>query len=410
MAASSLYEKASIFFVPSGYKDGKIYPQKPTNGSGDLDFTRASAATRVNAQGLIESVASGVPRLDYTGGGCPSLLLEPQRTNLLTWSEDFTNVNWGKLNVTVSGNVAEAPDGTTTADLIYPTTSGTNRVVEQFFVSSPGLTFTNSFFVKSAGFDWVYVQAPSLGACWFNLSTGEFGTIAAGVTARVISENNGYYRLAFTQTLGSSIAYAPIGVSDANGSTTATTSGTNGIHIWGAQLEEGSYPTSYIPTTSAAVTRLADAASKTGISSLIGQAEGVIYFEGQIKDIPLNVTIFGIENAATSSVIRFHFDALGQFKAQCFNGVSNLFFENGPAIQINTTYKFAFAYKESDYAFYVNGNLIATGSNSSAIPSCNALETNSLWGTLGSTFYSINTGALYPVRLSNSELQSLTSL
>lgn len=79
----STYDDASLIYYPSGYKAGTAYSLKPTDGSGDLTFTRASTATRVNAAGLIESVATGVPRIDYTGGGCGKLLLEPQRTNVV---------------------------------------------------------------------------------------------------------------------------------------------------------------------------------------------------------------------------------------------------------------------------------------------------------------------------------------
>jgi hypothetical protein len=79
---SNLFNEASLVLVPSGYKAGKVYSEVPTNGDGDLTFTRASSATRVNSDGEIEVVGSGVPRLDYSQGSCPALLLESQRTNL----------------------------------------------------------------------------------------------------------------------------------------------------------------------------------------------------------------------------------------------------------------------------------------------------------------------------------------
>jgi hypothetical protein len=83
----STYDKASLVLIPSGTKEGVVFSQKPTNGDGDFTFSRATAATRVNADGLIESVTDNVPRLDYTDSSCPSLLLEPQRTNLIPQSE-----------------------------------------------------------------------------------------------------------------------------------------------------------------------------------------------------------------------------------------------------------------------------------------------------------------------------------
>ena len=79
----------SLVIVPDRYKADKLYSQIPVDGTGDFTVVRGTTATRVNASGLIESVASDVPRLDYTGGGCPSLLVEPAATNLLLRSEEF---------------------------------------------------------------------------------------------------------------------------------------------------------------------------------------------------------------------------------------------------------------------------------------------------------------------------------
>ena len=97
----------SIAFIPSGYKANKLYCQLPVDGGADLTTSRASGATRVNKNGLIEDVATGIPRLDYTNGGCPELLLEPQSTNYVDYSEDFSNGAWiinnGGVSPTITG-------------------------------------------------------------------------------------------------------------------------------------------------------------------------------------------------------------------------------------------------------------------------------------------------------------------
>ena len=98
----------SIAIIPSGYKANKIYSKHPTDGSGDLYFVRTTKATRVNSDGLIEEVAIGVPRLDYTDGGCPSLLLEPNSTNLITQSESFGNSYWTKSGASIEGDASTA--------------------------------------------------------------------------------------------------------------------------------------------------------------------------------------------------------------------------------------------------------------------------------------------------------------
>ena len=106
----------SLAMIPSGYKAQKVYSAVPTNGDGDFDFARSTSATRVNKDGLIEEVAVNVPRLDYSDGGCPSLLLEPSRTNLIQYSEDFSQSYWNKINTGYSTNSLISPNGTLTAD------------------------------------------------------------------------------------------------------------------------------------------------------------------------------------------------------------------------------------------------------------------------------------------------------
>jgi hypothetical protein len=201
-----------------------------------------------------------LPRLDYSGGAtCPKLLLEPQRQNVCLWSEQINNAAWNKINLTVSANQASAPDGTTSADLVYPTTTGAGRLLEQYFVAGSGQTWTSSFFVKASGFSWVLIYSPTGGGTsWFNASTGVFGTVAAGSTATVLGQFNGFWRISITATLVGTTAYFYGGPADANGTTTATVNGTDGLLIWGAQTEQASYATSYINTLNSAVTRGAD--------------------------------------------------------------------------------------------------------------------------------------------------------
>jgi hypothetical protein len=145
---SAFYDLASVVLVPSGYKSGKIYAQKPLTTDGQLTFTRASTATRVNASGLIESVASGVPRLDYTNSSCPKLLLEPQRTNLAFYSEEFNTSPWSTLGtITITANAINSPSGTLTADLILGADALSS--VNQIISGTTGLVYTNSFYIKN---------------------------------------------------------------------------------------------------------------------------------------------------------------------------------------------------------------------------------------------------------------------
>ena len=123
----------SLAMIPQAYKSGKVYSQLPVSGGGDFDFTRAGSATRVDKDGFIEEVGANVPRLDYSDGGCPSLLLEPTRSNLLSYSEDFSDAWWEKTTTTVISNNAISPNGTLNATKLREINSnGIHRIRRKY--------------------------------------------------------------------------------------------------------------------------------------------------------------------------------------------------------------------------------------------------------------------------------------
>jgi hypothetical protein len=241
----SLYNDASLLLIPSGYKSGKVYCQKPTDGDGDLTFTRASSATRVNSDGLIESVATGVPRLDYSQGSCPSLLLEPQRTNLVLYSEEFDNASWEKTNTTITANSTTSPDGNTTADKIVETTAnGEHNVRQDSGLSVLSTTYTFSIYAKSSErsfLQFVGVSGIASSRANFNLSNGTLGAVDASINASIINAGNGWYRCIVTAT-SNSVGVLRNQWNIITSSTSArveryTGDGTSGLFLWGAQLE-----------------------------------------------------------------------------------------------------------------------------------------------------------------------------
>ena len=125
----------SITMIPSGYKSQKVYSVLPTNGDGDLTFSRNDAGTRVNKDGLIEKVATDIPRLDYSDGSCPSLLLELTSTNLAIYSQDFSQSNWSVFDVSKSANSVLSTDGTLNGTRLTAL-SGTNRAFQQLVTVS----------------------------------------------------------------------------------------------------------------------------------------------------------------------------------------------------------------------------------------------------------------------------------
>ena len=406
----------SWHYVPGIGVAGTAYAEVPGTALGDLAFTRASSKTRTNAAGVVETIGNNVPPHDYrnadgTLSTFPRLNLEPQRTNLVRFSEQINNAAWGKLNVTVSANQAVGPDGTTSADLVYPTTTGADRVIEQLPVAVTGQTWTSSFFVKASGFSWVLIYAPNLVNCWFNASTGVFGTIGSGATAGVLGQVNGYWRIFLTGTLASNNAYLYVGPADANGSKTATANGTNGILIWGCQLELGAYPTSYIPTTTAAVTRIADSASKTGVSSLIGQTEGTLFAEFDIDHLSTGIILaIGDGTANNRFVIQFT-NATTLFATIRVAGANADYVVTIPAIPANGgVFKMALGYKTNDYVFALNGVIYSPSTASRAVPACSVLFVGMSTFSANQLEGGVNQAALLPTRLTNDQLAELTAL
>ncbi len=231
--SSSFYEDASLVMIPSGYKTSKVYSAKPTDGAGDLDFTRSNdTATRVNSAGLIEKV----------------------RTNLSLYSEQFDNASWLKGTLTVTANAGTAPNGTTTADLIYPSANSSNSVIFNGVTIANSTEYTNSIYVKASGKTWTFIRGINDGnGVYFDVANGVKGTTTgADVSGTISSVGSGWYRCSVTQTSTSTTGRLVVLVVDGNGSTAVTANGTDGLLIWAGQTETG-VMTDYIATTSAAV-------------------------------------------------------------------------------------------------------------------------------------------------------------
>ncbi|MFA7275836.1 MAG: hypothetical protein WC043_03425 [Pseudobdellovibrionaceae bacterium] len=234
-------------------------------------FTRASTATYYNSSGVLSIAASGAPRFDYDPSTLvfKGLLIEENSSNKLQYSDDFSNALWQKINVTVSTDVTTSPDGAANADkAVSAATTGSFFVLQDSAVVS-GVTYTQSFYVKAAG--WNYVQLGSstgfdTTSTWvnFNLSTGTIGNHGTGGTYGIQAINNGWYRIYLTATSTATSAagrfYLALMPTDINGRNppSATGDGTSGVYVYGGQFESYQIPTTYIPTASSNVTRNAE--------------------------------------------------------------------------------------------------------------------------------------------------------
>jgi hypothetical protein len=159
-------------------------------------------------------------------------LLEKQSTNLYTYSEEFDNANWGKTNLTITANATTSPDGTQNADTLTPnTTNGVHRVEQDKATVSQ--VFTQSVYAKANGYNFIILENGGELA-YFNLSTGIVGTVTGG-SASMQSMGNGWYRCIFTATALNSKSY--FYVTNADNTFVFSGNGTNGVYLWGAQME-----------------------------------------------------------------------------------------------------------------------------------------------------------------------------
>jgi hypothetical protein len=414
----SLFNDASLIVTPNGYKAGKLYSLKPFNGSGDLTVVRNTTATRVNSSGLIESVASNVPRLDYTGGSCPSILVEPQRTNLALRSEEFENAAWGKLRSTISANSLVSPDGNTNADTLVANVDTAITYGLDFSTLTGTGIFTASVFAKKGSVDWMYIRQGNSGGgttvarAWFDLNNGTIGiTSPSAISHKIEDYGNGWYRCSMTfEVLSGGIPRPQFYISNGDGVAPFDSDGTQSINIWGAQLEEGSYATSYIKTTSASVTRNADVISKTGISSLIGQSEGTLFvdfdFDGSGFGLTNDFFLYVGDGANTDSIYIDYFNNI--FRWVVFNGSTLAFYTD--LATTNGRHKLALGYKAGQYVAYADGNLILADTNATAPPTCAMLSIAQNVTGFGSMAKEINAAALWKTRLTNAQLASLTTI
>jgi hypothetical protein len=407
--------KPKLALIPSA-QGSKFYSVLPSSGVGDFNFTRSGSATRINSQGLIESVANGVSRLNYpmidgVVKGCPHHILEPQSTNLLPYSEDFSQpTGWASSGKpSVESNVIISPDGTLNATRLSFGGNNTLRV-------NPELTFTNdysySIFVKKdigsfvtiycaffttsiiVGFDLDNGTCQTGGVIekygndWYRLS------VSKNVTGD--ADKSGYFYLYSTQTLGSTTSI--------NG---------NKLYVWGAQVEDSGYPTSYIPTNGSTATRSAETANGSGDASTFNDSEGVLMAEISALDNDLTNRYLSISDGTANNRILIRYVAglsntIGLFAVVGGSEQATLLYEVNDILD---NIKVLIKYKQNDYSLWVNGFEVDTDTTG-IVPSENTLDRLNFANIDGSTFpFYGNTKQLqyFDTALNSEDLEKLTS-
>jgi len=382
-----------------------------------VEFTSTRAlntATRVNASGNIEIVNANIPRIDYFGGQA-SLLVEPSASNLALRSAGFeVSGTWSPTNVAITtGTTAAftAPDGTMSAySLADNATNGRHRVQQGSISITSGTTYNFSIFIKKNSSNrFLLLNANSAFNARAALNLDNLAiTNINGSGAAIENYGNDWYRFSIRGTATATTANTTIFVQMQDAATDVDYIGNgSSFYIWGAQLETGSVATSYIPTTTAAVTRNADVISVSGaVSGSIGQTEGTMYWEGSINRY--DRVFFALASGTSDTqTVRLQTTGAGLFQAIAVSGTVQCNISASGAVTLGEYYKIAFAYKENDFVLYINGTqrgidpsgTLPTNLNSVSLCHSNRTEI---------TDQRCRAAALYTTRLTNDQLAFMT--
>jgi len=408
----------TILITANGYTTGAIATIIPTDytaSTGALAWTRASTKTRVNESNVVESMAINVPTFDYTGSVCPVIGIEPERTNNFQRSEDITNAYWTKTGATATGNTQTAPDNTLTADSLIATNStGRHEVSRSISASgSGGQKYIASFYAKKGNVNYAYIDGA--GSVWggntliVDLNNGNIIFYNGNIENISVTLINGYYRISMSASVNTSTnAVVRFGMTSSTTSTTSTLTTSDFTYVWGFQWERSENlqyigATSYIPTTTASVTRVADVVSTTEPNMLqyLNISEGTIFVKVNWKNN------YGIKRYLNLGL------GIVYLTSNQTNQISGVY--TGSATITSSFYndgilKIAFAYKNNDFVLYINGVLIGTDTSGSTNRTFDRITLSFPNTQVYNSGNELIYGAVYNQRLSNSDLAKLTTL
>lgn len=377
-------------------------------------YTPTTTAPITNYIPVLQTAQAGVPRFDHNPitGESLGLLIEEQRTNLCTYSEDWSNAFWTKAATSALVNQAVAPDGTLTADrLIEDTANAGHNTSSGNITVVNGSTYTFSVYLRAAGRTAIRLSRNGgvVGSV-FNLAAGTV-TDAAGSTGVITNVGNGWYRCAITFAMVSTTTNMYIELQSSPGTSSYTGDGWSGAMLWGAQLELGAFATSYIPTVAATATRQADAALMTGanFTSWYDAAEGTFYAESRVFGFNLGSSngAYSVSDGSTSNFMSSRVLASTGIQTARVQVAGTVQADMGVGSSVGTaSTKHALGYRTNDFAASVNG-LAAVTDASGVVPVVDRLT---IGGLPASTPLNgiIRKFAYYPLRLTDAQLQAIT--
>lgn len=380
-----------------------------------ITFTRSlNTATVVNSSGLVVPINADLPRFDYNPItlACKGLLIEETRTNLQGFSENFdTSASWGNSGITFSLDAGVAPSDVQNADLITENTANSTHAITSNTTISTGVPYSWSVFVKPNGRTQVSIQGMGLAGqgfgCIFTL-TGSGSVSSAPTGSFITAYKNGWYRIAVVATPTNT---TPPIIYLYNGGTTYTGDGTSGVYLWGAQLEQAAFPTSYIPTTTTSLTRNADVATMTGtnFSDWFNASEGAFVTKtSSFSTSTANAVIFACHNT-DANMIDLYNQVDSQLIGRVRAGGANIAVLPSGTVVDAAFEGYAFAYKSGSIGLANKGAVPITSAATYSFASspstlaigANQIGTQQMNGHFAKLFY-------YPQRITNAETQAFS--
>jgi hypothetical protein len=391
------------------------------SGQNLVTFTRASSGTFVDSDGVLQTAVTDAPRFDHnpTTGESLGLLVEEQRTNLLLQSNQF-DTTWTNSNSSETASAGTAPDGTNTAWELKDTldTISTAHGLTQTISFTTGVAYTFTCWMKAGTLTQGGFVLPSAAFttainCRVNLVTGAVLSSSAALATSTTLYANGWIRVTATAT-ATATASGTVSLRPMDGAASYIGTGSGTILIWGAQLEAGAFPTSYIPTTTATVTRSADVASITGasFSSWYRQDEGTYYgsfLTPYVAPATVGQALFSVNDGTANNrnflSKRANADASTRWSNNKTGGIDTAFINIGTWTA--NPLQAALVYKENDYAGSLSGAAVGTDATVNLATNLNIIE---LGANLSSSYLNgtIKRLTYWPTRLSNTTLQQVT--
>jgi len=405
VSLTTSYQEFTFYFIGTGNYDLFIHRKFGQTAGQNQQIL----ISNVSVKEIIDT--NNIPRISYDSNGDNGhILLEPTSTNLITYSEAFEN--WNNQNIDISTNQAISPNGILNATKLQPTQTSGIHILTIAETSSNVKTY--SVFAKQNGYKRFRFNTGSSGNGFasFDLNTGSVASTGGTYysSSNIEDYGNGWYRCSITFLANAPNVYTIV-VEDNTGQIVFPGDGVSSIYVWGAQVEELSYATSYIPSlTGSTETRATETATGAGSADLINSTEGVLYAEiaGLVDDLSFRTISISDGTTSNRCVLRYG-GTTNYINVLIFSGGSTVFDNNYTLSDITDFSKIAVKWKVNDFALWVDGVERKTDTSGSAPIGLSQLQLSNYDNSSNNFYGKCKALAVFNEALSDSELTQLTT-